>query len=265
MDVEPRPAAVLSLLRGFALTVDRKFVPLVWSAQRLVAFLALYGRPVGRAHVAEALWPETTMRQAGANLRTALWRAQRSCRQLVTASVHQLVLDPDVVVDIRRAEIRAHLLLDSNATCTDILTSATQADLSADLLPDWYDDDWVLVEREQYHHLRLHALEAMCARLTSTGRFGEAVEAGLAAVHGEPLRESAHHILIKAHLAAGNRCEAARQYERCRRLLLDELGLEPAPALRSLLPVPPSGPDAGVAVRHRSLAGAVVASPDRRT
>jgi DNA-binding SARP family transcriptional activator len=95
----------------------------------------------------------------------------------------------------------------------------------------------------------------MCARLTSTGRFGEAIDAGLAAVHGEPLRESAHYILIKAHLAAGNRCEAARQYERCRRLLLDELGLEPAPALRRLLSVLPPARDA-VAVRHRSLAGA---------
>ena len=108
---------------------------------------------------------------------------------------------------------RAHQLLDNATACHDILTTATQADLSADLLPDWYDDDWVLVEREQYHQLRLHALEAMCARLTSIGRFGQAVQAGLAAVQGEPLRESAHYILIKAHLAAGNRWEATRQYE----------------------------------------------------
>jgi DNA-binding SARP family transcriptional activator len=148
MDARHGPTALLDLLRGFALTVDRKPVPLVSSAQRLIAFLALHGPPVGRAHVAEALWPETTTRQANANLRTALWRAQRSCQRVVTVSGHQLVLAPDVVVDIRRAEMRAHRLIDSSAPCTDILTSATQADLSADLLPDWYDDDWVLVERE---------------------------------------------------------------------------------------------------------------------
>ena len=86
MDVQHRPTTVLNLLRGFALVVDREPVPLVWTAQRLVAFLALHGRPVGRAYVAEALWPETTALQAGANLRTALWRAQRSCRHVVAPS-----------------------------------------------------------------------------------------------------------------------------------------------------------------------------------
>ena len=35
------------------------------------------------------------------------------------------------------------------------------------------------MHRERYHHLRLHALEAMCERLTAARRYGEAVEAGL--------------------------------------------------------------------------------------
>ena len=59
------------------------------------------------------------------------------------------------------------------APCEDILTTATQSDLSADILPDWYEDDWVLAAREHFYHLRLHALEAMCERLTTadgTGR-----------------------------------------------------------------------------------------------
>jgi len=93
----------------------------------------------------------------------------------------------------------------------------------------------VLIEQEQYHQLRLHAMEAMSERLTAAGRHGEAVAAGLAAVHAEPLRESAHRVLVKAHLAAGNRGAALRQYEQCRRVLLDELGLEPSLTLRNLL------------------------------
>jgi len=94
----------------------------------------------------------------------------------------------------------------------------------------------VIVERDRYHQLRLYALEAMCKRLTSSGRYGEAVDAGLAAVRAEPLRESAHEVLIRAHLAVGNRCEAASQYARIRHLLKSELGLEPSKALRQLLP-----------------------------
>ena len=75
----------------------------------------------------------------------------------------------------------------------------------------------------------------MANRLTALHRHGEAVVAGLAAVHAEPLRESAHRALIVAHLAAGNRNEAARQYDRCRRVLADELALRPSADLRRLI------------------------------
>jgi DNA-binding SARP family transcriptional activator len=232
------PTIRLGLLRGFNLRVDADPVPLIWSAQRLVAFLALQDRPLGRSYVAEVLWPETTTIRANANLRSALWRTQRSCRPLITASPQHLAIAPGVRVDVRAAVVGAQRLLGDLTPGTEELGPDLRADLSADLLPEWDGDDWVVVERERYLQLRLHALEAMCVRLTKEGRYGEAVEAGLAAVRAEPLRESAHHTLIRVHLAEGNRWEAVRQYERCRRLLLDELGLEPSDALRDLLPAP---------------------------
>jgi DNA-binding SARP family transcriptional activator len=61
------------------------------------------------------------------------------------------------------------------------------------------------------------------------------VQAGLAAVAGEPLRESAHRSLIQVHLAAGNPGEAVRQYRVYRRLLADELALEPSAAIRGMV------------------------------
>jgi DNA-binding SARP family transcriptional activator len=141
-----------------------------------------------------------------------------------------------VTVDLRGAAALARRLLDRSQGCSeDDLGAGAWLGLSDDLLPTWYDDDWVLVERERYHQLRLHALEALCERLTATGRYGEAVDAGLAAVTAEPLRESAHRMLIKAHLAEGNHGEAERQYQLCRGLLHDELGVEPSAALRELV------------------------------
>jgi len=64
-----------------------------------------------------------------------------------------------------------------------------RAELSSELLPACY-DDWVLAERERFRQLRLHALEALCERLTASRRYGEAIDAGLAAVCAESLRES---------------------------------------------------------------------------
>jgi DNA-binding SARP family transcriptional activator len=224
------------LLKGFALTVGQSRVPIASSAQRLLAFLALQDRPRTRTYVASMLWPENTMARANANLRSSLWRALRTGHHVIDASTQEMSIAHDITVDIHDAMSRANRLLDSSSTCDDILTTQTRADLSADLLPDWSDNDWVLIEQEQFHQLRLHALEAMSERLTAAGRHGEAVAAGLAAVRAEPLRESAHRVLVNAHLAAGNQGSALRQYEQCRRVMLDELGLEPSQTLRNLLP-----------------------------
>ncbi|MGW7691143.1 AfsR/SARP family transcriptional regulator [Streptomyces asiaticus] len=223
----------LRLLKSFALSVDQDRVPISSSAQRLLAFLALQNMPRSRTYVAGMLWPDVTASRANANLRSSLWRATRTGHQVIDAS------------------------------CDDILTAQTREDLSADLLPEWSENEWVLVEQEQYHELRLYALEAMTERLTAAGRHGEAVTAGLAAVRAETLRESAHRVLMNAHLGAGNRGAALRQYEQCRRVLLEELGLEPSQTVRNLVPAHSGGGDAGIPAPSGS-GGAAPELPTRR-
>src|SRR4029079_11638852 len=57
-----------------------------------------------------------------------------------------------------------------------------------------------------------------------------------------PFRETGYRRLMEAHVAAGNRAEALQVYERCRRLLADELGASPSPetetVYRDLLQAP---------------------------
>jgi DNA-binding SARP family transcriptional activator len=240
MRTDVTQVVTLRLLKGFALLVGDQRVTLSSSAQRLLAFLALQDRPRTRTYVARTLWPEATTARANANLRSSLWRALRTGHRVIEASAQEMALAHNINVDVHVAVTRAHQLLDNGCLCEDILNRQTRDDLSADLLPEWSDNDWVLIEQEQYHQLRLYALEAMAKRLTSAGRHGEAVAAGLAAVRAEPLRESAHRVLIGAHLAAGNRGAAQHQYDQCRRVLLDELGLEPSDTLRHLLPHQPT-------------------------
>jgi DNA-binding SARP family transcriptional activator len=229
------PLLRLNLLRGFELRRGDRLVPMVAGAQRLAALVALQQRMVSRSFVAGTLWPEAPTFRANANLRSALWRVQGSCRQLIQASSQHLGLSPHVIVDVHAAASLANRMLNRFEPLRDEdLDTAMRLSLSSDLLPDWY-DDWVLVEREHFRQLRLHALEALCQRLTNAKRYGEAVDAGLAAVQSEPLRESAHRVLIQAHLAEGNQWEAVRQYRLCRRLLLNELGVEPSPEITELL------------------------------
>ena len=105
------------------------------------------------------------------------------------------------------------------------------------MLPDWY-DDWVLLERERFRQVRLHALEVLSRRLADQGRIGEAIDAAILAVTIEPLRESAHRAVIVLHLEEGNVGEAMRQFETYRTLLARDLGLEPSPALARLVTQP---------------------------
>ena len=57
----------------------------------------------------------------------------------------------------------------------------------------------------------------------------------MAAVHADPLRETARIALIKVHLAEGNLSQAVQHYRRYHALLGEELGLEPLTQLTELL------------------------------
>jgi len=231
----PAPGGTtLSLLNAFELRCDGRDVNLPVSAQRLVAFVALHGGPLLRVYVAGTLWLHASDERAGASLRSSLWRLNRAGLQIVEASSTHLRLAPEVDVDVQRASELARRLLDGAATDADL--DSAEEELRGELLPDWY-DDWLVFERERFRQLSLHALEALADRLVAAGRLGKALEVALAALAGEPLRESAHRTLIRVHLAEGNRGEALRQYELCRRLLQDRLGVEPSPQLDELIRV----------------------------
>jgi len=230
--IGPTPVR-LGLLGGFRLSIEAEDVPLPMNAQRLVCFLALHDQPLLRSFVGGSLWGESTDHRAGGSLRSALWRLRRATYPLVALTSDHIELSPIVAVDLREGEALAHKVLDPSQELDDV-ADVNEEVLTADLLPDWT-EDWVLLERESYHQLRLRALEALCRRLSAKGRFGQAVQAGMLAVSGEPLRESARHALIEAHLAERNVAAARREYEAFRQLLHDELGLDPSEDLRALV------------------------------
>ena len=221
----------LSLLGSFQLLLGDEMTRLSVPSQRMVALLGLQnGRPFGRSYVAGTLWPEVKEASARSDLRSALWKLGQFRDDLVEVTNDDLRLRPDVTIDLREIRATAHRLL---------LDSRDGADLSPelfadDLLPQW-SDAWVETERESYRLLRLHALEHLSERLAVAGKFGPAVEAGLLAVAGAPLRESAHRAVIRVLVMEGNRAEARRRYGELSDLLLDEMGVEPSFGLEEVM------------------------------
>jgi DNA-binding SARP family transcriptional activator len=216
--------------------MDGDAVRVPTNVERLVAFLAINQTSHQRIRVANALALDITEQRASARLRAALWRIERVSPGWVVRDDCRLALAPDVRVDLPDAISHARRILDEG----DLVPVEDEGfdDLMSDLLPHW-EDEWLLFERERLRQLRVHALESLARLLTRRDRLAQAIDAGIAAVAAEPLRESAQRALIKAHLAEGNVSEARRQFFAFRDLLEESLGISPTAALRDLAMTPP--------------------------
>jgi DNA-binding SARP family transcriptional activator/DNA-binding HxlR family transcriptional regulator len=226
----------ICLLGTFMLKVGGVEVgPLTAGSQRLLAFLALHERAITRVAMAGTMWPDVTEERAGISLRSALSRLDRATHEAILSASTGLSLADAVGVDFQDARALARRLLTPGEFDRggDLGPAATEA-LSAELLPDWY-DDWVVTENEDWRGLRMSALEAQSGYLLGAGRMAAAALAARAAVNVEPLRESATACLIRAHLAKGNQSEVLRVYERYSKLLWDSLGLQPTDKLTELV------------------------------
>jgi DNA-binding SARP family transcriptional activator len=162
-----------------------------------------------------------------------MWRIRATDQHILVSDAEQVALADSVRVDVHEFRRQAESLLstESRFPLRDIATLRTPIDL----LPGW-EDDWLLLSREQLRLLRLHALECSAQRICEMGLHAQAIDVILPVVAEEPFRESSQTILISAHLKSGNIVEACRQYERFSESLLLELGLRPSETLGRLVP-----------------------------
>lgn len=202
------------------------------AAGRLVAYLGVHG-PTGRGELAGALWLDSTQSRANADLRTALWRLRKATGPLlihVTRSV--VALSDAVVVDLHAVEGWA---LEAIAAAPTAGTpDGPPPGAGRSLLPGW-DEEWLSAPRERLRLLQVQANESIGYRLLTAGHAAEALPYALRVVQSDPLRESGNQLMVEIHLRQGNLIEASRHYERYRRLLHDELAIEPGIGITSLI------------------------------
>lgn len=89
-------------------------------------------------------------------------------------------------------------------------------------------------ERARLREMRISAFEEWAAILVAAGRPAETVGVLADVVNWEPLRERLRWLLMMALFRSGRRAEALRVFRDTRKLLRDELGIEPGPELGSL-------------------------------
>jgi DNA-binding SARP family transcriptional activator/Tfp pilus assembly protein PilF len=216
--------------------------PIRASQQRVVlaVLLAEAGRPVGADRLVDEVWGERPPRSAQVTLQGYVARLRKTLGSgaLVTRGRGYELVVADDEVD---ATVFGRLLADGREShaAGDLEEARRRLSQGLELwrgpaLADVPASPTVTPYQQRLERLRLDAQEARLGVLLELGRYAELIgEAdGLVAAH--PLRERLWAHLMLALYRSGRRAEALAAYQQARRLLADELGLEPGAELRQL-------------------------------
>ncbi|MBN1200539.1 MAG: protein kinase [Anaerolineae bacterium] len=204
--------------------------------QALLVYLACTGRTHPREVLAEMLWEERGQAQSLANLRVALTSLRQTVGPFVSITRETVSIDPtsDVWLDAAVFEDQV------DAAGSDVARLLDAIDLyQGDFLAGFYVDstlfeEWATRERER---LRLRGMDALDTLITSYLDQGD-YQAGIARatqiLDMDPLREETHRQLMELLWYSGQRGKALEQYDICRQLLAEELGVAPTTATTAL-------------------------------
>ncbi len=226
-------------------TVDEASLPGLQGRVVLVMLAAERARPLSRDEIADELWSERPPSAWEPALRAVISKIRKALvgvgldRDSLTGEfgVYQLHLPPGSWVDLEaaadslhRAETAARSGRFEDA-CGWAL--AARAIAARPLLPG-AEGRWVARRRARHRDLYLRSLDVLAHVWIDRGEPALAVGDAEEALRYEPFREPMYRALMRAHMAAGNRAEALRAYQRCRDLLADDLGTDPSAETEAL-------------------------------
>ncbi len=215
----------------------------------LVAYLAIESeRPHRRSNLANLLWANQPEAISRANLRQTLHRMLQALGNgsihppyfLITYQDIQFNIGSDFSLDVatftQLLDTYHHHHLQGETMCNSCLANleAAIAIYRGDLLSgfafhgcsdfEW----WLTCRQEEYHRQAIETLKTLIAHYAREQDFPHAVQYAQRAIELEPWSESLHRQKMVLLARSSQRIAALRQFERCRQILNDELGIAPA-------------------------------------
>ncbi|MGZ3673634.1 MAG: alpha/beta fold hydrolase [Ktedonobacterales bacterium] len=215
----------------------------------LLIYLAGTNRLHTRLALATLFWPEQDQPSALAALRRTLYQLKVDLGEGildVTRGTVRLSAEVEVQVDTRTFLEAAHLCRGHAhppqapfASCVAVLEIAVRLYVDDFLagfsLPDSpLFDDWQFFEREGLRAECLRILAMLTAYYEQQQDYDQAIEMARRWLSREPYHEPAHRALIRLYTLIGQPAAAARQYDLCKRLLFEEMGMPPHPETERL-------------------------------
>ena len=232
------------LLGPLAVRRDGIAVPVPPGQQRvlLAALLLRAGRPVSADELAFVLWGDAPLASVRLSLQNCVMRLRRS----LGAGAAAIVTEPGgyrIDVDAGSVDVaRFEAALAAGRAAARAGSWAEAAALLAGGLALWRGEPLAGVasemlagrERPRLAELRLQALEARIEADLRLGRHADVIVEVRQLAAAEPLRERLHALLMTALYLDGQQAGALAAYQAARRVLVAEVGAEPAPELQRL-------------------------------
>jgi len=224
---------------------DEKIPESEWGrekARRIFQYLLTYRRQyIPKERIAGELWPELDANRADRDFRVALNALQTSLepdRPARTASAYiarlgaSYGLNPEAPIALDVTEFEAGIAAGAaaekqvGAAAVDHYRRAL-ALYHGEYLPDALYEDWSSGERERLAALYLTSAGRLARLLLEQGQLIEAIDWSRKVLTADNCWEEAYRLLMRAHMANGNRPLAIRTYRQCQEALAGELGLAP--------------------------------------
>jgi DNA-binding SARP family transcriptional activator/predicted ATPase len=201
-------------------------------AQALLFYLAVTGRGHTRSTLASLLWGDLPDAAARANLRKALQHLRRFLKNYLKVERDTIALrsGAEAWVDVVAFDAALHdepdLDRDRVQDAVDLYRGDFLEGFYVRDAPDF--EEWWLSKRAQLREWMLGGLHALAQYHAAQGDLAGAIAYVRHFLNIEPWRESAQRSLMSWLARNGQRSAALAQYEVCRRVLADELAVEPA-------------------------------------
>jgi DNA-binding SARP family transcriptional activator len=214
-------------------------LPLGGRKQRalLVLLLLNVNEVVSTDRMIDALWGEEPPRTAPTSLQNSVSQLRKLLgpERLVTKSPgYVLRLEDDDQLDVHRVRQLADEARTADAESRATLLRQAESLWRGPPLADFAYDAFAQTAIAQLDELRLSVLEERIEAELELGRHADLLGDLEARVAEHPLRERLRGQLMLALYRTGRQADALHAYQDARRLLLEELGIDPGPALQRL-------------------------------
>ncbi|MGQ0570689.1 MAG: BTAD domain-containing putative transcriptional regulator, partial [Armatimonadota bacterium] len=189
---------------------------------------------LSRDQALEWLWPDLPPEAGANNLHKILHLTRRVLEPDLRPGTpspylrfddNQISLGP-AWIDVNAFETAAAR---AEATGESADLGATLSLYTGDLLPEDLYEEWATAPRERLLRRVIGLWLLQASRRVAQGDLPAGADAFHRVLHIDPGHEEAHRGLMVIYARQGKRHQAIRQYQRCRELLAEELGVEPSP------------------------------------